>query len=585
MQEHAFALQPAGGEHPHPADFHAAILDGGRGFVHAQLAIVQIAFPDFPGHLRRRFPVRRIAGCQIAGRALQEQGKIPAPQGLYPNARQAVGGDAGRSIGVQKRFKIHRLIGKEGGHNTLADCQRPPRPLLQRIPEQGKQFLQFPEGHACSFSRNAHFRLGAEAFPQIRHSVPAGKGIGFFPVRLCHGPQEDGGFAQQGNALLRRFILDRVQQETRKPFQFQRFRHAAAKQAGQAVHGVVPARLAAVHFNAQAFAVQQGEFIHRQGEHFFKQRGKNGFPRPVFHPIGALGIKAGPRKLFFACAHGPVLPHFAVLQRVGFPAGAHRRRAVVVSVHRTAKQQFFPVFGPNGQIILHQIQVIIPMIAPIALAKARFKALIAKGYQGQHEALRVALQGQMLLKQGIGDLPRGKGPGNQLFDALRASIQIRMQHSVRFLFLFRRQKKGAGPDFQGIIAVDLDEAVEIHDVVIPDFGVYGAIHAPVLAHIPVIAVALGKIFPGDGKEIVVPFGVAMLAAEQMQHALSFSLPDHEGIAAPEEIIHIALLNVGVQRFVGGDGFHIRRERVRRFPGLPKLSFRIARGPEGRCFFI
>ena len=82
-------------------------------------------------------------------------------------------------------------------------------------------------------------------------------------------------------------------------------------------------------------------------------------------------------------------------------------------------------------------------------------------------------------------------------DDLCTAFQISGKNGVRLLFVGGIQQEGARANLKRIIAVDLCQAIEVHDIIVPDLRMQRAVHAPVLADITVVAVALREILTGD----------------------------------------------------------------------------------------
>ena len=118
--------------------------------------------------------------------------------------------------------------------------------------------------------------------------------------------------------------------------------------------------------------------------------------------------------------------------------------------------------------------------------------------------------------------------------------------------------EGGGADLQRVIAVRLHEGVKGPHIVVPDPRVQPHVAAAVLAHIAEVAVALRIILAGDGKPVVIALRVAVLAAEQVNDLVA---AHDKGIAAAQEVIQIALADVGVKQGQARRGIHVIQQRA------------------------
>ncbi len=113
----------------------------------------------------------------------------------------------------------------------------------------------------------------------------------------------------------------------------------------------------------------------------------------------------------------------------------------------------------------------------------------------------------------ICNLPGRKGTFHNFLKRFCISDEVLPQQLPHFLHFLRFYPEGRGTDLQWIVSVDLNELKESLNIKIPDILLKKYIISSVLVHITEIPIALGVIFSGDGKEIIVPLRIPMLTAE------------------------------------------------------------------------
>ena len=147
------------------------------------------------------------------------------------------------------------------------------------------------------------------------------------------------------------------------------------------------------------------------------------------------------------------------------------------------------------------------------------------------------------------------------------------------------QTEGAGADLQRIIAVYLDQAVEMMHIEITYGGTEKHVVAAILTYIPVIAVALRIIFSRNGKEIIVSFRIPVLPAEEVHHRRLIPGSYYIRIPSPEEIVQIALLHILVEQRIRRLCPYILCEGGRQLPCLNEFLLTVAGRAESRRLFV
>ena len=164
------------------------------------------------------------------------------------------------------------------------------------------------------------------------------------------------------------FARGQIQHEVEHPLELNALRHAAAKQARQAVHRVIPAGAAAIHRYAHALGVEQGGLVHAQRQQLAQQVGGHLIPPLVLKPVGTVGFTRDIQRVPAAHAFGGQLR--------GFSSGAYQHAAVKEAVVQAAKEELAHFIGIDGQIIQDQVQQIIPVVAPVPFDKTCLGALL-----------------------------------------------------------------------------------------------------------------------------------------------------------------------------------------------------------------
>ena len=283
--------------------------------------------------------------------------------------------------------------------------------------------------------------------------------------------------------------------------------------------------------------------------------------------------------------HGSVLTDLAVVVHISVPPGPNHAHAVIKSVIPSPVQQLLLFVGIDGQIILNQIQVVIPMIAPIPLSESCLDLFVSQGNQSVDQLFLAARDLQLITGYGIGNLSRCKRPAQDFGNLSLRVSHMPLHQRMRLLPLPFVNPEGTGTNLQRIIAVHLDQTVKMMYVEVSHGGTEKHVVASILAHVPVIAVALGIILSRNGKEIIIPLRVSVLSAEEMHHRRLFPASQHIGISAPQEVIQIALLYILVKQRIGRPGPDVLCKGRRQLSGLPELIFPVAGSTECRRLFV
>ena len=180
-------------------------------------------------------------------------------------------------------------------------------------------------------------------------------------------------------------------------------------------------------------------------------------------------------------------------------------------------EELAPPLRPDAQEVLYEVERIGPVVAPISLAEDRVHALLRAGDE--------------LLKAPVPAL------GGQGIPELARALLLPVHDEGLWVYL------------QRIVAVQLYERAEGPDVVLFHEGRVGHVAAPVLIHIPEVAVALREGLGREVEVVVVPLEVAVLAREGVEH-LRAKL--HRPAAA-QAVVQEALAAIGVEGRVSGPG--------------------------------
>ena len=136
-------------------------------------------------------------------------------------------------------------------------------------------------------------------------------------------------------------------------------------------------------------------------------------------------------------------------------AGLDHQRAIEERHHGLLKQQVGLPVGVDGQVGLDQVQVVDPVIDPVALTWGGLEVLLRVSQGRSDQGLRIHLEPQLRFGDGPQQLARGEGLRQHRFQSFRPLDQG--QHVRAAL---RRQGKTAALHHQWIVAVGLDQAQE-----------------------------------------------------------------------------------------------------------------------------
>ena len=244
------------------------------------------------------------------------------------------------------------------------------------------------------------------------------------------------------------------------------------------------------------------------------------------------------------CAESVILAKTVFRHAVSLRPGIHHSFALVPAVLEAAEQPFFFLFRVNGQIAFDQVEIICPVVAPVALGEFGAGFAVGRaddlGRKGRH-----FFGGHSRVLGGHGDLTGGEGTGKQ-----------RRFSGKRLSELFPCavvQRVDAGGDDEGVVAVGLNQLEEGVDILRANLRGEQNVTAAILVDVPEIAVALSVVFFPEREIIVFPLRVAVLPGVEVIGHLLFPVPEKRRHAAPEEVVQPALLRVGVENRIGGPG--------------------------------
>ena len=351
MQPDRLILQPSRGKCTGPPQFEGRLGERRVYLVHRKRIIVQPACADT---LINRLPLLFIRrNFHIVHRSLQKIRRIMDPECL-------------RKDSIRLLLPLRHLIVKIGRPHSSSQSGRLPDSHTEdigKLRQHADGLLRFP-CHALP-----RYLPGSgipEMLLRIIHRIPeAGRRGPFrqFLMELLSGSAdracETGRLLQQYHGFF--CFLQRFDQERGTAQQLVCFRHGGAQKPRQAVQRIIPARLAAFHLQSHAVRVQGRHAGNHKRHHLGGQTGRHHtavliLQIPVFLPFS---VRVVLKEM--------VLPDPLFRLNVPFPAGKDAFFRLTVAVAVLLKQKRFPAFWIDGQIRLHQIQVIGPVVAPVAL--------------------------------------------------------------------------------------------------------------------------------------------------------------------------------------------------------------------------
>ncbi|CAH0368878.1 unnamed protein product, partial [Pelagomonas calceolata] len=367
--------------------------------------------------------------------------------------------------------------------------------------------------------------------------------------------------------------------------------HAGPQQAGQAVHGVVPARLVRVHLDAEAARVEQRELGGEEQEHLGDGLdGVDGAGRVVVarrrrELERAVGLRVAVgelAELLGVVVDRIVLPDpEAVDLDVLEVARLHRARRHVERDLLRVPERPLDVVGVDGLEGQDLVQVVGPVVGPEALVRVVRREDLARRAGGRVEdggpVLReFYLLGPRLLeevarpegpRQQRGELLPGRGVARERLGDGRC---LRARRGVVARALGREAEKRRRHR-QRVVAVGLLEREELPQVEVPDAREEQDVDAPVLVDVPVVPGPLAEVRRVDLEVVVVPLEVAVDARERVVDALGAAAGAQElGEAPPQQVVQQHLPREGVEERVRRLRGHGGREALRERDGLDVL---------------
>jgi len=259
--------------------------------------------------------------------------------------------------------------------------------------------------------------------------------------------------------------------------------------------------------------------------------------------VGHFATGGDQRGLLLVDDHCAVLAHLARAGQHGLePAGLDERGAVEIGDHRPAVKQLVLAIGEDGQVRVEQIQVVDPVIHPVALAEGCLEGCLGLGQNVPDELLRRDGEPHLPIGDALQQPARGERLGQQRAQRLRPVNQGQEAGLPA-----GRHGEAAAVDHERVVAIGLDQPQEGQHVEIADGRVQQHVAAPVLGDIAVVGVALGVKFGRQVERVVVSLQVAMFATVEV---VDLPVELHRPAAA-QRVVQQALAAVGVEAGNGG----------------------------------
>ncbi len=257
-----------------------------------------------------------------------------------------------------------------------------------------------------------------------------------------------------------------------------------------------------------------------------------------------------------------VLPHAVACEDILTRTWADEPRCVVVGDGALEQQLVFTV-GVDGEVRLDEIQVVIPVVHPVAFGVICREMPVCLAQHGGDEGFGRHRERQILALHRVEQAAGREGCGQDRSQPFGA-VHERKQAGVAFGW----HGEAAAQDDQGIVAVGLDQAQQVEHLRVAHGRVEQHVAAPVLVDIAVRCIALRIELRGEVKAVVISFQVAVPAAiEVIARAVQL-----DGPAAAQDVIQQRLPAITVEASVSRACSHRGGQRLRE-----RRRFRAFRG--------
>mmetsp|Transcript_10738 Transcript_10738/g.15041 ORF Transcript_10738/g.15041 Transcript_10738/m.15041 type:complete len:1058 (+) Transcript_10738:183-3356(+) len=360
-----------------------------------------------------------------------------------------------------------------------------------------------------------------------------------------------------------------------------------AEERGQAVHGVQPAGLAALHLHAHALRVQHGELDRAQQQHLGGQRHLVALPGDAPGGLvaraalpGVAGPVAGgaPGLLVH---HGRHLPRRVPQQHVLDAPGQHVHGRDE-RLHRVVPQHVRLHVGEDRQVGADQVQVVGPVVAPVALPEGGVEVLLRLVRGQVKQRVRVQQQGGVAVGEHR-NVAGGQRLGGEHGPQLRLALGVAGGHGRRHkrVLVVGGQEPGGGGDCKGVVAVGLDQGVEVQRVAGAHVRLEHDLAPAVLVDVAEVARALGEVRRLDVEGVVVTLQVAVDARVDVVHLLRLrGGAEQQRVAAAHDVVQEVVAHERVEDAVGRAGGHGARDLVQQLVRAVGLGVQIALGHGG-----